>query len=125
MKYTVSYEYIDDNKVLVRTFKGNLSLIDIANCMNHDFKNGKIHHGLIGVVNNYLAAEIKIEMDDLAKIAAVFTEYQDLMLHLKWAVIVDYSIVAVPSIFKNNNPDFNLQSFTDLSSALRWVEGVS
>ncbi len=125
MKYSITYEYIKDDTILIRTFKGSLSLNEIANCIKDDIKQGAIHGGLIGVINDYLEADIHIEMDDLDKILSVFEERQDLFLAMKWAVIVDFSVAAVPSIFKEKNPEYSLQSFTDFPSALRWVEGVS
>ncbi len=124
MKYSITYEYIKDDKILIRTFKGCMSLIDVANGIKDDIKQGMIHNGLIGVINNYLDVEINIEIDDLDIISSVFEEHQDLLIPIKWAVVVDFSVVAVPSIFKDKNPKFHFQSFTDFSSALRWVEGV-
>ncbi len=125
MKYSVRHEYIQDDTILLRTFKGSLSLLDIAHCIDDDVNQGRIHSGLIGVINDYLDSNIKVEIDDLDNVLAAFDKHEDVLIPMKWAVIVDFSLAAVPSIFREKNPKYNLQSFTEFSSALRWVEGVS
>ncbi len=124
MKYSITHEYIKNDTILVRTLKGCLSLLDLANSADDDIKKGIIHSGLIGVITHHVDTDFSIDVNDMKLVAAVYDKHLDLLTKIKWAVVIDFSAVALPSLLKRKNPRYNMQSFTEFSSALRWVERV-
>ncbi len=125
MKHSITYEYIADGKILVRTFTGSLSLREVATSMDDDIEKGTIHKGLIGIINHHVDTDINIEDGDMEFVVSVYKKHLDLLIDIKWATVIDFSMVALPALLKGKNPSFNVQSFTNFSSALRWVESES
>ncbi len=124
MKYSITHEYIKEGTILIRTFKGCLSLRDLATTMNDEIEQGIIHSGLTGVINHHVDTDIVADVADMGLVSSVYEKHLDLLINIKWAIIIDFSVVALPALFKRKNPIYNIQSFTNYSSALRWVEGV-
>lgn len=114
-------EYKEENGYLLRTFRGIFHIDEIMESweylINHKLKENKY----IGILNDFSCAQLKMEMEDLDKILALFKDNTHIFENLKLAVIMTRPDNIVFPLFAKNTSTFNIGAFTTLEGAKNWI----
>ena len=122
MKYPVEYEFDKDCEILIRKFKGTVSMNDIISSWEEIIAKNLISSKHKGVISDFRETNLQVDMRDMDKISAYFNDNITIFENLRLAQIIDSPLIAYPMIFRINNPKTPLKPFSTLEAAIIWVK---
>jgi len=124
MKYKVIYKSIDDGKVLIRTFKGTITVDDIISSWKHILEQILILEKHKGVITDYRESDelSTIKFEDTKDIKKYIEENFEVFKNLKLAVVIDSPKIVVPILFMDDFPQLNMEIFSTMRAAKHWIK---
>ncbi len=118
-------EYSSDEDILIRTFKGTITMKDVISSWVYVIETGLISQYHKGIISDYREANIQIEIDDVEKLMLFFKKHEDIFKNLKLAVVIDSPNIAIPMYLTHKYPKIAAEPFSSIEAAIRGIRPVS
>lgn len=119
MEYNV--EYIEKSVYLIRKFTGEIDFKAILSSWQYLVENDLGNKKYVGIINDFSGVEMNLEMEELEQMMNFFRLNSDIFATLKLAVIMTTPKNMVFPMFAQRISTFNIQAFSSLQSAERWM----
>jgi len=120
MVYDVTYS--SDSRILIRTFKGRIRFSDVFESWDYLVRNDKIGPEVIGILNDFIYAELIMNRDNLVQLMSYFQENSEIFERIKLAVVMmSPESIVLPVIASQNYPQFKIEAFSTLDAAEKWL----
>ncbi len=117
-----SVKYIDDNKILVRSIRGKADFEEIFDSWKDLINEDYFAPPVIGMINDYCGAELKVDISDMKKIKVLLEDYPDIFKSVKIAVVVDsFKNIVYPMIVEKVSEQANVRPFSTVKAARDWI----
>jgi hypothetical protein len=115
-------EYSSDSKILIRSFKGSVSFEEMLNSCDELVRNHKLDPPVIGVLDDFIYAELLMNRENLAELMNLFQEHLEIFERIKLAVVmVIPENIVFPVLASQNYPQFKIEAFSTVEAAERWL----
>lgn len=114
-------EYIEEEEYLIRNFHGTFHVDEIIKSWEYLIKTKLQEKKYLGIINDFSNAQLKMKLDDLEQLLALFKKNMHLFKDLKLAVIMTTPDNVIFPIFAKDTSPFNIAAFTTLKAAQNWV----
>ncbi|MGQ1785007.1 MULTISPECIES: hypothetical protein [unclassified Saccharicrinis] len=122
MSYHVEHTLVEDDSVLIRSFRGSVVMQDVINSWKTDIEKGLVHAGLKGIVTDFTACENNATINELQDIAEFYKANIDVFENLKLGVVLDTPNVVVLLLFEESHAEMQHKAFSTFEAALEWVK---
>lgn len=119
--FEVAHRKDNKTKIFYRTVKGKINAEEIISSLEEEIQSGLVNLNLKGVITDYTSAEVVINVEDLDKFTAFFERNSELMTKVKYAVVIDSPVVAMPVLFKKRNPLYKMSTYNTIEAAELWI----
>ena len=120
MVYDITYS--SDSRILIRTFKGRIRFSEVFESWDYLVRNDKIGPEVIGILNDFIYAELIMSRDDLVQLMSYFQENSEIFERIKLAVVMmSPESIVLPVIASQNYPQFKIEAFSTLDAAEKWL----
>jgi hypothetical protein len=118
-------KYIDEKKILVRAIRGKANFEEIYDSWKDLINKGYFAPPVIGMINDYCGAELKVDVSDIKKIKVLLEEYPEIFKTIKIAVVVDsFKNIVFPMIVEKVSKQANVRPFSTFEAARDWILDV-
>ena len=119
----ISYKYDDvyGDRLLIKTYYGDIFLTDIMDSWNTIIDQGGINPQTKGVLNDYRKAVLKISIKDIDVLMHYFAK-TGVFKDFRFALLMEEpNQVVFPILAENMNNDFLTAPFSTEEAAKKWV----
>lgn len=118
-----SFQYIDNNSILIRKFEGDINFAEIYDTWNFLIENHYLDKVTNGVLNDFRKASFKFELDELKKLMNLFQNNPQIFNRIKLAVIMEKPENFVFPVYAEiHYPEFKIKAFCTEEAALIWLQ---
>jgi len=115
-------KYSDDLKIMYRTFAGEVNFTEVMESWKWLIRNDMIGNDLIGILNDFSKAELKMDRKNLEHLMFLFKEYSTIFTRIKLAVVMTLpENIILPILASREYPQFKNQAFSTLEAAHNWL----
>lgn len=123
MNCTVDYEYIQELKTLIRTFKGTVTMSDVIASWEHLIFKNRIPADTNGVISDFRDAELKPVIDEIKLMEKLVSENKNVFEDLVLIQVMKNKAIALPMLFKHHFPEKIVKTFSTIEAAIGWMKG--
>ncbi len=121
----IDLRYIDDDKILVREIRGQVTFNDIFKSWNTLIEDGWVNSSVIGVINDFRDMKLKARITDVNVVLKLINNNIDTFDGIKIAVVVDsYKNIVFPMMIEKLSKKVKIKPFSTFEAAREWVLGV-
>ncbi|PCH76071.1 MAG: hypothetical protein COB98_07275 [Flavobacteriaceae bacterium] len=121
----ITYSEINSNQkqVLVKTFFGDFSVVEIINVWKSDIATGKLRTAHSGAILDFTNATLRMNLSsDIAKLVSYLESVPAYFNGFKFAVIMHTpSQVTIPYVVERTNNSFKSKTFYTLEAGKQWI----
>jgi len=115
-------KYSDDLKIMYRTFAGEVNFTEVMESWKWLIRNDMIGNDLIGILNDFSKAELKMDRRTWKHLMFLFKEYSTIFTRIKLAVVMTLpENIILPILASREYPQFKNQAFSTLEAAHNWL----
>lgn len=114
-------EYKFEERIIIRNYKGDITVDDIVSSWNYLINNKLITPGLKGIISDFREADFLVDKTGFKKLSNYYSENIDLISHLKLAQLITTSKIVFTILFEDQNPQIPTKAFSTMGAARRWV----
>jgi hypothetical protein len=115
-------KYSDDSKILIRSFTGMVSFDDVMESWKWLIRNDMIGNDLLGILNDFTQADLKMDPGNLELLMGLFLEYPEIFKRIKLAVVMTIpENIVLPMLANKKYPQFKIQAFSTIPAAWDWL----
>ena len=116
-------KYSDDLKILIRTFTGEVNFQEVMESWKWLIRNDMIGDDLIGILNDFTEANLKMDNENLEHLMLFFNEYSSIFKRIKLAVVMTLPAnIILPILASRKYPQYKIQAFSTLDAARDWLK---
>ena len=116
-------KYSDDLKILHRTFTGEVNFQEVMESWKWLIRNDMIGDDLIGILNDFTEANLKMDNENLEHLMLFFNEYSSIFKRIKLAVVMTLPVnIILPILANRKYPQYKIQAFSTLDAAKDWLK---
>lgn len=121
MKSQNKYQWVFEDEVLIRKFKGKIYVDDIISSWEFAIENNLIEEHLKGVISDFTQAEFNMSFSDLEKIIA-YVKKNKVLRDLKLAVLINSpDKIVFPAFAAHQHPEIDVRPFSTKQAAIEWI----
>lgn len=115
-------DYSEEKKYIVRNIQGRLSPSDLISSWEYLIEEKLKKQHFLGVITVYSDVELEMELDDFDHLLDLLKKNSDLLKNLKIAIVMETHINRVFPLLTLRYSQFNIQSFSNLEAAKKWIQ---
>lgn len=121
MNYSILFEFDHKSGILIRTFKGIVTINDLLDSWKYIIEQELCSGDFKGVITDFRETDFQVEMIELRVLDAFFKENMESICHLSIAQIIDSPKIAFPILLAKQYPHLRLKAFSTLKAAKEWI----
>ncbi len=118
---TVAYSTSNNDKILIRSFKGYVNVEDILASWNYIIEYGLINSKIIGVISDFCESELIIDDKDFSRFKEYYDAKSNLFKNLKTTQIIITPQIVFPILFQLKYEKIKSKSFSTIEAASWWI----
>lgn len=117
-------KYSPDSKLLIRKFTGKVGFEEVMESWKWLIRNDMIGNDLLGILNDFTRAELKMDPKNLDHLMLFFLEYPTIFKRIRLAVVMTLpENIILPILANQKYPQFEIQAFSTIKAAEDWLRG--
>lgn len=121
MNCTIEYHENKKLRILIRIFKGTVTVTDIFDSWEYLIPNYLVNKNYLGVISDFRECNLQIGNDVCEQFERFFTDRLVVFKNLKLAQIIDTPSIAFPLLFGIESTKVQSQPFSTLEAAMQWI----
>lgn len=118
--FTVTYELIESNTILVRTIFGQITMSEIIKLWEADIFNKRVTTDLKAVITDFSKGKNLSKMEERKNITAFYRKNVDFFKNIKIAVVLTDQSIAIPLLYEQEHQDIQHLAFSTIEAAMKW-----
>ncbi len=117
----VSFEYCENDIVLIKTFKNVISLQDYLQSWSIVKGLRMLRKEVKGVISDFSGCQIEIEENELNDLFVFFQHHVHFVVNIKLALVIDSPKAGLVTLFKERYKVDQINVFSSKQGALDWI----